>query len=186
MESDFSYLFDHYPQEVTSDQVRQMLHISKRKCAWMLQNGWIRCEDNGKKTRRYTIYLEDVIAYAEDRAKHPEKYAFPAIFSSGRGTPSQSPYPPEPPADLRPWLEYKWRRISDALTQREVATLLGYSMDAVRRWLNRGWLKSLKANGKDIIPRSWLIDFAVDYGYHIAKKSDKHKKLLDAFFRQKD
>ena len=87
MESDFSYLRDHYPQEVTSDQVRQMLHISKRKCAWMLQNGWIRCEDNGKKTRRYTIYLEDVIAYAEDRAKHPEKYAFPAIFSSGRAPP---------------------------------------------------------------------------------------------------
>ena len=48
MESDFSYLRDHYPAEVTSDQVRQMLHISKRKCAWMLQNGWIRCEDNGK------------------------------------------------------------------------------------------------------------------------------------------
>ena len=89
MASDFSYLRDHYPQEVTSDQVRQMLHISKRKCAWMLQNGWIRCEENGKKTRRYTIYLEDVIAYAEDCAKHPEKYAFPAIFSSGghaRGT----------------------------------------------------------------------------------------------------
>ena len=103
MESDFSYLRDHYPQEVTSDQVRQMLHISKRKCAWMLQNGFIRCLDNGKKTRRYTIYLEDVIAYAEDCAKHPEKYAFSAIFSSGRGTPSQSPYPPEQPADLRRW-----------------------------------------------------------------------------------
>jgi hypothetical protein len=51
MENDFSYLRDHYPQEVTSDQVRQMLHISKRKCAWMLQSGWIRCEDNGKKTK---------------------------------------------------------------------------------------------------------------------------------------
>ena len=25
-----------------------------------------------------------------------------------------------------------------------------------------------------------------DYGYHITKKSDKHKKLLDAFFRQKN
>lgn len=186
MASDFSYLRDHYPAEVTSDQVRQMLHISKRKCAWMLQNGFIRCQDNGKKTRRYTIYLEDVIAYAEDRAKHPEKYAFPAIFSSGRGTPSQSPYPPEPPADLREWLEYKWRRRSDAFTQREVAELLGYSMDAVRRWLNRGWLKSLKANGKDIIPKCYLLDFAVDYCYRITKKSPKHKALLTAFFRQKD
>ena len=45
MASDFSYLRDHYPQEVSSDQVRQMLHISKRKCAWMLQNGFIRCQD---------------------------------------------------------------------------------------------------------------------------------------------
>ena len=186
MESDFSYLRDHYPQEVTSDQVRQMLHISKRKCAWMLQNGWIRCEDNGKKTRRYTIYLEDVIAYAEDRAKHPEKYAFPTIFSSGRGTPSQSPYPPDVPADLRQWLAYKWRRRSDAFTQREVAELLGYSMDAVRRWLNRGWLQSFKAGGRDIIPKCYLLDFAVDYGYRITKKSPKHKALLDAFFRQKD
>ena len=70
MASDFSYLRDHYPQEVTSDQVRQMLHISKRKCTWMLQNGFIRCRDNGKKTRRYTIYLEDVIAFAEDRERH--------------------------------------------------------------------------------------------------------------------
>ena len=151
----------------------------------MLQNGWIRCKDNGKKTRRYTIYLADVIAFAEDCAEHPEKYAFPAIFSSGRGTPSQSPYPPEPPADLRQWLAYKWRRIGDALTQREVATLLGYSMDAVRRWLNRGWLQSLKAGGKDYIPKPWLLDFAVDYGYSITKKSSTHKALLDAFFRQK-
>ena len=59
-------------------------------------------------------------------------------------------------------------------------------MDAVRRWLNRGWLKSLKANGKDYIPKPWLIDFAEGYGYHIAQKSDKYKKLLDAFFRQKN
>jgi hypothetical protein len=59
-------------------------------------------------------------------------------------------------------------------------------MDAVRRWLNRGWLQSFKASGKDIIPKCYLLDFAVDYGYHIAIKSDKHKKFLDAFFRQKN
>ena len=186
MASDFSYLRDHYPKEVTSDQVRQMLHISKRKCAWMLQNGFIRCRDNGKQTRRHPIYLEDVIACAEDRERHPEKYVLPAIFSSGRGTPSQSPYPPEPPADLRQWLTYKWRRPPDAFTQRETAELLGYSMDAVRRWLNRGWLQSFKASGRDIIPKCYLLDCAVDYGYRITKKSPKHKALLTAFFRQKD
>ena len=29
-------------------------------------------------------------------------------------------------------------------------------------------------------------DFAEGYGYHIAKKSAKHKALLTAFFRQKN
>ena len=72
-----------------------------------------------------------VRAFAEDRERPPEKYVLPAIFSSGWGTPSQSPYPPEPPADLRQWLAYKWRRQPDAFTQREAAELLGYSMDAV-------------------------------------------------------
>ena len=33
---------------------------------------------------------------------------------------------------------------------------------------------------------SYLLDFAVDYGYRIAQKSPKHKALLTAFFRQKD
>ena len=93
MASDFSYLRDHYPQEVTSDQVRQMLHISKRKCAWMLQNGFIRCQDNGKKTRRYTIYLEDVIAFAEDRERHPEKIRAARHFLIGAGNTLAEPVP---------------------------------------------------------------------------------------------
>lgn len=43
--------------------VRKILHISKRKCAWMLQNGVIPCEISGKKTRCYKVLRKDVEQY---------------------------------------------------------------------------------------------------------------------------
>lgn len=38
---------------LSADQTRQLLHISKRKCAWMLRNGIIPCTVSGKKTHCY-------------------------------------------------------------------------------------------------------------------------------------
>ena len=45
---------------VTAEEAARVLHVSKRKCAWMLQNGHIPCIDTGKKTRRYTIRFHDL------------------------------------------------------------------------------------------------------------------------------
>ena len=42
-------------EKLSAEQICKILHISKRKCAWMLQNGMIPCKDSGKKTRRYTV-----------------------------------------------------------------------------------------------------------------------------------
>ena len=41
------------PQVLSGEQVRCALHISKRKCAWMLNNGFIKCHNTGKRTRKY-------------------------------------------------------------------------------------------------------------------------------------
>ena len=56
---DLKYLRSTYPPIISSEQLRKILHVSKRKCAWMLQNGLIPCIDSHKKTRRYMIELED-------------------------------------------------------------------------------------------------------------------------------
>ena len=52
---------------VTAEEAARLLHISKRKCSWMLQNGHIPCIDTGKKTRRYTILRKDVLRSEERR-----------------------------------------------------------------------------------------------------------------------
>ena len=44
-----------YPKKLTLDNVRCILHISKRKASWLLANDYIKCKNNGKKTRQYSI-----------------------------------------------------------------------------------------------------------------------------------
>ena len=81
--SKYSYLKRRYPATLTLDEMRKILHISKRKASYMLKNGYIPCEDSGKKTRNFRIKLKDVIFYLEDIDDYPEKYTFPnGAFSS--------------------------------------------------------------------------------------------------------
>ena len=69
-------------EKLSAEQICKILHISKRKCAWMLQNGMIPCKDTGKKTRRYTVVRKDLDAYIKDSTEHPEKYFIPVTFTS--------------------------------------------------------------------------------------------------------
>lgn len=63
MATDYTYLYEEYPEVISADQLYRICHISKRKAKWLLEHGYIPCEDSGKKTRRYKIRLNDVIDY---------------------------------------------------------------------------------------------------------------------------
>lgn len=62
MATDYSYLLAEYPEKISQDQLYRICRISKRKATWLLENGYIPCEDTGKKTRRFKIQITDVIA----------------------------------------------------------------------------------------------------------------------------
>jgi len=62
MATDYTYLYEEYPEVISADQLYRICHISKRKAKWLLEHGYIPCEDSGKKTRRYKIRLNDVIS----------------------------------------------------------------------------------------------------------------------------
>ena len=169
-----------YPETINSEQLRIILGISKRKCAWMLRNGVIPCKDTEKKTRRYTIEITDVIHYVNTVSENPYAYFIPPIFSAKKST-SEIRYPNELRKDFCEWLTRRWCHRKDTLTPKEIETLLGYEHESVRRWINRGHLKCVKAQGDEIIAKEWLISFLSDYGFKIAKKSEKHKELLNEY-----
>ena len=179
------------PQVLSGEQVRCVLHISKRKCAWMLNNGFIKCQNTGKKTRKYTVMKDDLLTYIEDSANHPEKYVTPyAEFSTAKYNYNRKPrqrktgFPSSLPSDFRPWLEQEFESVPDALTMLQVIATTGYADNTVNRWLRQGHLKSVQTQTTKIIPKLWLIDFYCSYAYTITNMSDKHIKLMQKFFKE--
>ena len=46
-----------YPEILSSEHIRQILGISRRKASWMLKNGHIPCKSSGKETHKYMVIL---------------------------------------------------------------------------------------------------------------------------------
>ena len=173
--NDYAFLREEYPPVVSSEQLRKILRVSKRKCVWMLQTGLIPCTDTHKKTRRYLIELENVIRFLIDCEEQPP--AFPKNqFTAGRKTLPVTPI--QPPDGFREELEDAWCKVPDVLTIGEVAKLTGYSDNAVDRWIIKGSLRSVLVQTGLITCKEWLVDFYCGEGYTIAKKSEKHIRLI--------
>ena len=159
--NDYSYLYDEFSEVISGEQLRQILHISKRKCAWLLNNGIIPCIDSYQKTRRYSINLDDVIDY---------------IITYENAAVNVQPL--RPPEGFRELLIDEWFDVPDVLTITDVAGITGYTPNAVDRWIVKGSLRSVIAQTGIITCREWLADFYCGDGYNIVKKVDKHRKLL--------
>ena len=104
--SDYSYLYDEFPEVISGEQLRKILHISKRKCAWLLQSGAIPCTDSCQSTRRYAVKLDDVIEYIIRSENAAERVQ-----------------PQRPPECFREQLNDVWFDVPDVLTITEVSAI---------------------------------------------------------------
>ncbi len=192
MTSETSKLIKDLPTTLSGDQVRKFLHISKRKCAWLLQNGHIKCKiDSKKQSRKYTVNRTDLGNFIDDSKAHPEKYQAPfAAFSAAKYNPNppiqtaRYGFPKTLPESFAPWLDDELANVPDALTIDDIINITGYSDTAVDRWLHNGYLRSVLTQNGKIIAKDWLIDFYSGYGYTITKMSEKHIKLMVKYFNQ--
>jgi hypothetical protein len=63
-----------YPAYVNLEQVRTILHISRRKAAWLGKNGFIKGSISDKQTHQYFIKRDDLVYHIKGSELHPEKY----------------------------------------------------------------------------------------------------------------
>ena len=179
-----------YGDVLSGEQVRQILHISKRKCTWMLEHGYIPCSDSGGKTRRFAVRADDLAAYMDDSSKHPERYATPyAEFSSAKGKSKAvseklmyPSFPRELPEGFRLWLEDEWCGADDLLTNDDAAELTGYAVTTVDNHIRAGRLKAVYTQDGLRIPKAWLVEFMCGHGYAIRVKSQRHCAMLGRYF----
>ena len=67
---------------ISLEQLYKMLHISKRKAAWMLQNGIIPCEIRNTPTHKYSVRKEDVLVYMAKSEREKRKEIPVGIFNA--------------------------------------------------------------------------------------------------------
>jgi len=181
---------------ISLEQLYKMLHISKRKAAWMLQNGIIPCEIRNTPTHKYSIRKEDVLAYMEKSAHEKRKEIPVGIFNAKK---TNNPRRTESPdsdcggyfddthhklrgkerARFKEMLENLLSAVPDTLTVDEVVELTGYADSTILRYINRRYIYAVKICGRYAISKKSIINyFATDRALRTVHKSAWHKEII--------
>ena len=173
-------------QIISADAARAYLHISKRKFLFMLQNGYIRYEDNGNKTHRYSLRMCDVEALRQEMTDHPERFA----DLNGRFT-AQKTTPPTPrivlsPSEakaLREYIAKCWSKYPDALPSKLAAELTGLTVGTLNRHVSKGNIFGAVVGGKVLISKQSLIGYLAMPDVVQKVMTVQMKKLLAGYRR---
>ena len=186
MATDYSHLLDEYPEKICQDQFYRICHISKRKATWLLENGYIPCEDTGKKTRRFKIRITDVIEYLTRLEDSPESLLTPpGIFSSGiKYRPKNKVVEPIDSDKFMKMLKKRWSSFPDALTVSDVIKMTGYCQTTISEWISKEKLFGVWYLNKYLIPKDCLIEYMATKAHRITQKSKKHMSLIRKFQEQ--
>ena len=184
--------------EISLEQLYKMLHISKRKAAWMLQNGIIPCEIRPTKTHRYVILKEDVDAYLRKKARERRKEIPVGIFNAKptKRTVVLNRQPvdtvtiaecyitvaEEYREDFRKHVEKRLKYFPDAVTTDKAGEIMGYSKNTVIAYIQQKHLFAIRISRKYIIPKTALVEFLVtDFAFEIVHKSTWHMNTILQF-----
>ena len=181
-----------YPETLNLENIRCILGFSKRKTAWMLQNGIIRCEISEKKTKQYTVRVDDLFEYLDKVEQADPSVKMPVgRFTSRKPkseTASETSIHPalyrQPPEDFKLWLEDEWYAEPDLLYSNDVSRITGYAKTSVNRWMEKKTLRTVKTQSGVITTKTWLVDFYCEHAYGIVMKSDAHTELLTRYYAE--
>lgn len=172
------------------EQLRKMLHVSKRKASWMLRNGVIPCENRGCATHTFIIRMEDVEAYLAKPLRQRKKEIPVGGFNA---KPIHIELHPGYCLKLRgakreryiEFLEKTMSDVPDALTVNDADTVIGYHRQTVYNHTANGDITAIRISGKYIIPKSELIQYlATDRAFRIQRKSEWHLKIISNYVNE--
>lgn len=162
METDYTFLYEEYPEIISADQLYRICHISKRKAKWLLDSGYIPCRDSGKKTRRYKIRIDDVVAYLRTLETAPEAVAAPVGLFNNKNK-RINPISKINVSDFQRFLYALWAEQPDALTPKDVRSLIGYSHGTIGQWMmHRKLQNTMLPDRTQVIAKKWLVEFIAE------------------------
>ena len=187
--------------EISLEQLYKMLHVSKRKAAWMLQNGIIPCRIRDTATHRYAVRQEDVEEYLAKSSRERRKEIPVGLFNAKprKRTVSINRQPidtvtiaecyltldDEAREAFKELLDGRLIRSKDAMNVNEAAKAIGYSNSMITKRIRQHDIVAHYIDGKYIIPKTELIEFlSSDNGLGIVKKSTWHMNAIIKFSKK--
>ena len=181
--------------EISLEQLYKMLHVSKRKAAWMLNNDIIPCRIRPTATHRYIIRLEDVEIYLQKQRKARREEIPVGIFNAKPRKRevllNRQPVDPVTIAEcyitlsdeckdaFRAHVEKRLRYTADALDIDTAAEIIGYSRGMVLSHIQQKHIDAVRIGGKYIISKAAIVDFLVsDIAFGIVNKSAWHMNTI--------
>lgn len=189
---------------ISLEQLYKMLHISKRKAAWMLQNGIIPCEIRNTPTHKYAIRKEDVLAYIAKSEREKRSEIPVGIFNAKktnnpRRTESQDSdcggyfddthykLRGKERARFKEMLDNLLSAVPDSLTVDEVAEVTGYSRTTILRYVRKKYIYAVNIMGKYYISKHSIINYlTTDKAFKNTQKSEWHEGVILKFQAEKD
>ncbi len=184
--------------ELSLEQLRQKLHISKRKAAWMLNNGVIPCRIVNTPTHlRYYVSEEDLRGYLEKSSSERSREIPVGVFSSRK----ENSLPLEKGgrdhnnvnivltsnerAMFIHMLEKRMEIYPDAMDINRVAKITGYSRTTILRRVQNGDMFAVMMNDEYVLSKSGVIEFfASDKAFKIYNKSKWHEKAIEYLWKR--
>lgn len=184
--------------EISLEQLYKMLHVSKRKASWMLNNGIIPCRIRPTATHRYIIRLEDVEIYLQKQRKARREEIPVGIFNAKPRKRevllNRQPVDTVTIAEcyitladdcqeaFRAHVEKRLRYTADAFDIDTVAEIIGYSRGMVLSHIQQKHIDAVRISGKYIISKAAIVDFLVsDIAFGIVNKSAWHMNTILMF-----
>ncbi len=152
-----------FPEYIDTLQMMQMCRINKNSIYKWLYSGDIRYE------RIYSVYRierDSVLKYMYNKRNLQYKDKEYVVL-------------------LKNFYTKEFHSAPDVLSNFHISMLSGYAKSTINDWIAYGKLKSLSNSKKNLVPKSYFIDFmASKHAITNPMKSDKHKQLVEKFERE--
>ena len=181
--------------ELSLEQLRQKLHISKRKAAWMLNNGVIPCRIVNTPTHlRYYVSEEDLKAYMKQSVTESKKEFIRGQFSSRNKNAPETNEVSGDEINVYSYLSKKERNkfermlekrlaiYPDVMDIKRIVSIIGYTDRTIRWHIGKGRIFAIIQDRKYLVSKYSLIKFlASDKGFAMQPKSEWHEKAIKWF-----
>lgn len=144
-----------FKDPLSLENIRVILKTSKRIVAWLLQNGYIKCEIKEYQTKqgtvpRYSVKIDDLIDYMEKVESGELVIALPKgnfLANEANDKIKDYAFPKKPPVELREWLYNEWGDYGEEIPRVTAIKLIGYDDRTFTGWASLGKISQRMGEG---------------------------------------